>query len=66
MNLCKKVPGKNVSGKINLEIKSLNFLKSLEKMALEIVSCVCFYSWDFSSKVWGLPIKSQEKRSQEI
>ena len=44
LNLCKKVPRKKVSGKKNLEIKTLekspNFLKSLEKMSLEIKSCV--------------------------
>ena len=45
--------------------KSPNFLKSLEKMSLEIKSCV-LDSWDFFPKiVWGLPIKSQEIRSQE-
>ena len=45
--------------------KSPNFLKSLEKMSLEIKSCVSD-SWDFFPKiVWGRPIKSQEIRSQE-
>ena len=48
-NLCKKVPGKEVSEK-NVEIKTLekspNFLKSFEKMSLEIKSCV-LDSWDF-------------------
>ena len=53
----------------NLEIKTLekssNFLKSLEKKSLEIKSCV-LDSWDFFPKiVWGLPIKSQEIRSQK-
>ena len=67
-NLCKKVPGKKFLEK-NLEIKTLekspNFLKSLEKMSLEIKSCV-LGSWDFFPKiVWGPPIKCQEIRSQE-
>ena len=52
MNLCKKVPGKS-SWKKNLEIKTLekypNFLKSLEKMSLEIKSCV-LDSWDLFLK----------------
>ena len=50
-NLCKKVPGKKVSGKKpgNKNFgKSPNFLKSLEKMLLEIKSCV-LDSWDFFS-----------------
>ena len=42
-NLCKKVPGKSFRKK-NLEIKTLekspNFLKSLEKVSLEIKSYV--------------------------
>ena len=44
MNLCKKVPGKKVSEKKTLEIKTFekspNFVKFLEKMSLEIKSCV--------------------------
>ena len=68
-NLCKKAQGKKVSGKKNPEIKTLekspNFIKSLEKMSLEIKSCV-LDSWAFFPKiVWGLPIKSQEIRSEE-
>ena len=51
LNLRKKVPGKKFLEK-NLEIKTLekssNFLKSLEKMSLEIKSCV-LDSWDFFS-----------------
>ena len=69
LNLCKKFPGKKVSGKKQLEIKTLekspNFIKSLEKLSVEIKSGV-LDSQDFFPKiVWGLPIKSQEIRSQE-
>ena len=65
----KESPGKKSFWKKNLEIKTLekspNFIKSLEKRSLEIKSCV-LDSWDFFPKiVWGLPIKSQEIRSQE-
>ena len=67
-NLCKQVLGKKFLKK-NLEIKTLekspNFLKFMEKMSLEIKSCV-LDSWDFFPKiVWGLPIKSQEIRSHK-
>ena len=52
MNLCKKVPGKKVYGKKTwkekLWGKNPNFLKSLEKMSLEIKSCI-LDSWDFFS-----------------
>ena len=47
----------------NLENKNFG-KKVLGKMSLEIKSCV-LDSWDFFPKiVWGLPIKSQEIRSQ--
>ena len=65
-NLCKKVPGKKVSGKkpgIKTLEKSPNFLKSLEKMSLEIKFWIP--GTFFPKIVWGLPIKSQEIRSQE-
>ena len=42
LNLCRKVPGKKVSGKKQLEIKTL------EKMSVEIKSGV-LDSWDFFS-----------------
>jgi len=55
--------------KKNLEIKTLekspNFIKSFEKMSLEIKSCVLDSLDFFPNIVWGLPIKSQEIRSQE-
>ena len=51
-NLSKKVPGKKVSGKKpgnkTLE-KSPNFLKSFEKVSLEIKSCV-LDSWNFFTR----------------
>jgi len=54
VNLCKKVPGKKVSGEKNLEIKTLEkkseFYQVLEKMSLEIKSCV-LESWDFFPKI---------------
>ena len=61
MNLCKKVPGKKFLEK-NLEIKNLekspNFLKSLEKMSLEIKSCVLipgtFLVGNFRTFFWKL------------
>ena len=63
------LPGKKFMKK-NLQIKTLekspNFLRFLEKMSLEIKSCV-LDSWNFFPKiVRGLPIKSQKIRSQEL
>ena len=47
VNLCKKVPGKKVSGNKTLE-KRPNFIKSSEKMSLEIKSCVLDFRDFFS------------------
>ena len=60
-NLCKKAQGKKFlekkPGNKNFG-KSPNFIKSLEKMSLEIKFWIP--GTFFPKIVWGLPIKSQE------
>ena len=60
--MIRKSREKKVSGKKSERKKIPNFLKSLEKMSLEIKSCV-LDSWDFFPKiVWGAASKNSENK----
>ena len=68
-NLCKKVSGKKVSGK---KPGNKNFGKKVwifsvlgKNVTGNKVLCFGFLGLFFPKIVWGLPIKSQEIRSQE-
>ena len=62
-NLCKKVNGKKGFLKKNLKIRTFSEVRGQNVTGNKVLSFGFLF---FPKKVWGLPKKSQEKRSQEL